>query len=181
MRFTVRHPYVMSPDVFWARMFFNDAFNAELYEKALGFEKYEVIERIEPGDGRLIRTARVVPRLDMPGPVRRLLGERVWYYEKGRFDPVAGRWDTLLEIPRLADKLDIRTGMQLVPRAGGESDRVLDVAIQTRIFGVGKLLEGFLERVMRDSYRKAADFTNTWWQEHGHEPMPGSREDGSDG
>lgn len=179
MRFTVRHAYSMSPGVFWKRMFFNDAFNAELYEKALGFEKYEVIERIEPGDGRLIRTARVVPRLEMPGPIRRLLGERVWYYEKGRFDPVEGRWDTLIEVPRFDDKIDIRTGMQLVPRGEEESDRVLDVEIQTRIFGIGKLLEGFLERVMRDSYRKAADFTNAWWQANKDGPLDaGSQEQG---
>lgn len=169
MRFTVRHAYAMSSDDFWSRMFFDDAFNAELYEKALNFEKYEIVERIEPGDGQLIRSARIVPRLEIPAPIRRLLGGRVWYFERGRFDPESQSWETLLEVPALGDKLDVRTRMHLQPRVGGGSDRVLDVRISTRIFGIGKLVEGFLERAMRDSYRKAADFTNAWWAEHGDE------------
>ncbi len=180
MRFTVRHAYAMSPDDFWSKMFFDDAFNAELYAKALNFEKYEIIERIEPGDGQLIRSARIVPRLEMPAPVRRLVGGRVWYFERGRFDPESKSWETLLEVPALGDKLDVRTRMHLQPRANGGSDRVLDVRVQTRIFGIGKLVEGFLERAMRDSYRKAADFTNNWWAEHGDAVLAAERRDTDD-
>ena len=180
MRFTVRHAYAMSPDDFWSKMFFDDAFNAELYEKALNFEKYEIVERIEPGDGQLIRSARIVPRLDMPAPIRRLVGGRVWYFERGRFDPETRSWETLLEVPALGDKLDVRTRMHLQPRANGGSDRVLDVQVRTRIFGIGKLVEGFLERAMRDSYRKAADFTNNWWGEHGEAVLAAAAEASED-
>lgn len=168
MQFTVRHAFAMSPDDFWSKLFFDDDFNARLFEEALGFDKYEIIERIESTSGDLVRTARIVPHLDYPAPLRRLLGERVWYFEKGYFDASTSTWRTLLEVPALGDKFDVRTTMHLEPRGAG-SDRVIAVTIDARIFGVGKLLVSFMERSMRDSYGKVADFTNAWWAEH-HAP-----------
>ena len=43
----------------------------------------------------------------------------------------------------------------------------VETAKEVKIFGLGGIFEKFLEKTMRESYQKAADFTNQWLERKG--------------
>jgi hypothetical protein len=46
-------------------------------------------------------------------------------------------------------------------------ERVVDFEIKVSIFGVGGVIEGFIEKTVRESYDRGAAFTNTFLREKG--------------
>ena len=167
MKFTLRHPYSIEPEAFWRDVFFDPAYNEALYRKALQFEAFKVIEETQGPDGRRARKMSVTPKIDAPGPIKSLLGDSVSYIEDGHLDLAKPSWVVKVLPSKLADKSTIRSEMWLERTGPGQSDRVANFDIEVKIFGVGGMFEKFLEKTMRDSYQKAADFTNLWLREQG--------------
>jgi hypothetical protein len=53
------------------------------------------------------------------------------------------------------------------PRGDKRIERICEVDISVNIFGVGGIVEKFVESETRDSYEKATVFTNDWIKKHG--------------
>ncbi len=161
MKLRLTDTYDCSVDHFWNDLFFTDAYNQALYTEGLGFESVEMLENAADGGGR-IRRMRVVPRLDMPGPVKKALGDRISYVEEGHYEAAAGTFTTRIVPNRLADRIRIETTIRVEARGEGRCERVADFDFEVKVFGVGRVFEKFIEKSMRDSYAKAATFTNRW-------------------
>ena len=117
-------------------------------------------------DGSYHRTLRVYPRLNMPGPIRKLLGERINYIEEGHFDPRTERWVSEVKIAKLASKFKLRTTMWFEDTGPESSIRTAAVDLEIKILGLRRLFEKFVKRVLDDSYEKARIHTNRWAAEH---------------
>lgn len=167
MKFTLRHPYVIEPEAFWREVFFDPAYNEALYREALQFEAFKIVEETSPPDGRRTRKLAVTPKLDAPGPIKKIIGDSLSYVEDGRLDPAKPSWITRVTPSKLADKTRVHAELWLERTGPGQSDRVTDFDIEVKIFGVGGMFEKFLEKTMRENYQKAADFTNKWLRERG--------------
>ena len=167
MKFTLRHPYHVGPETFWRDVFFDHAFNEALYREALQFEAFKVLEETTPPDGRRTRRMAVTPKLDAPGPIKKVLGDSVSYIEEGRLDLARPSWIVKVLPSTLADKTRVTSEMWLERTGTGQSDRVAEFDIEVKMFAIGGLFEKFLEKTMRDSYQKATDFTNKWLREKG--------------
>ncbi|MFW6050448.1 MAG: DUF2505 domain-containing protein [Myxococcota bacterium] len=165
--FEIRHTFPITEEQFWNDTFFNEEFNRELYLGKLGFDQYEVLEQGEEAGGVRARKVRTTLKIDAPGPVRKLVGDSVSYVETGKYDPATRRYRFRIEPSKLADKLQISGEMWCEPRGDKRVERILKVEATAKIFGVGKLVEGTVEKNTRDSYDKAADFTNQWIAERG--------------
>lgn len=162
MKFTVRHRYPLSAEAFWAEMFFDDAYNQGLYIEGLGFGSFRVTAQEADADGRVVRrVAQVRPTLRAPAPVAKLLGDALTYEERGQRD-AQGRWVTAIVPSRLADKITIRTTMSTVPVDDAACERVADFEVDVRLFGLGGVVEKFVEGTLRESYEKAARFSAQW-------------------
>ena len=69
---------------------------------------------------------------------------------------------------KLADKIDISGELWTEPNGEGKLDRCVTMNIKVKIFGVGKVVEGFIEKTTRESYDRATDYTNGWLAEQGY-------------
>lgn len=167
MKFTLRHPYAIEPEAFWRDVFFDPGYNEALYREALQFEAFKVLEETTPPDGRRTRKMAVTPKLDAPGPIKKVLGDSVSYVEEGRLDLARPSWIVKVIPSKLADKAKITSEMWLERTGAGQSDRVAEFDITVTMFAVGGLFEKFLEKTMRESYQKATEFTNKWLREKG--------------
>ncbi len=167
MKFTLRHPYPIEPEAFWRDVFFDPAYNEALYREALQFESFKVLEETSAPDGTRTRKLAVSPKLDAPGPIKKLLGDSVSYVEEGRLDLAKPSWITKVVPSKLADKSNIVSELWLERTGPGQSDRVATFDIEVKIFGIGGMFEKFLEKTMRDSYQKVADYTHKWLKDHG--------------
>ena len=165
--FTVRHTFDVDVDTFWKDIFFNSDFNRRLYLEHLGFKTYDVIEEKQQSDGTVERKVRQTPKTDAPAVVKKLVGDEVSYLEAGRFDPAKKRWAYTITPSKLSDKIEIGGEFWAEPKGDGKIERICTVDLEVKIFGVGKAVEGFIEKQTKDSYDKAATFTRAFIAERG--------------
>lgn len=167
MQFTVRHTFQTDIDTYWSKIFFDREYNEKLFRGALGFPVYDVLELTEPADGARTRRVKIEPKADAPAVVKKLIGDSIAYVEEGRFDPTARKWSYKITTTKLSDKISISGTFWAEPRGEHVIERICVVDCSVKVFGVGGAIETFLEKSTRDSYEKAAEFTNRYIAEKG--------------
>ncbi len=138
-----------------------------LYLEGLGFKNYEPIELKEEADGSKRRRFRAEPKSDAPAVVKKLVGDSLTYTETGSFDPKTKVWTYKVETSKMGDKIKIGGRYWLEPKGDKKVDRVCEVEISVDIFGVGGVVEGFIEGQTRESYEKATSYTNQFLRKKG--------------
>ena len=167
MRYTIKHTFNTDADTFWNKIFFDADYNKALFEEHLKFSTYRVLEQTTAPDGAVHRRVECVPPVELPAVAKKIFGESVSYIEDGRFDPKQRRFNAEV-LPKVGgDKIHTRVVMYTEPRGDKRIERVADVDSSVKIFGVGGVLEAFMEKQMRASYDSAADFTNKWIADKG--------------
>ena len=167
MRYTIKHIFNTDVDTFWDKIFFDPEYNETLFKQHLGFVVYEVLELDKKEDGSISRRVRGVPRVEIPAAVKKVLGDSAGYTENGRFDPSSKRFSIEVIPNTAADKIKTRLTMWVEPRGDKRIERFVDVESEVKIFGVGKMIEGVIEKQTRDNYGRAAEFTNRWIADKG--------------
>jgi len=162
-QFTCRHVFDTNVETYWDKIFFDEGYNLGLFREELGFG-YEVLELTKEADGTVRRKVRTTPKSDAPTAVKKLIGDGLSYLEEGRFDPVKRRWLYTITPSKLADKISIKGELWAEPK-GDKLERIATLDLEVKIFGVGKIVESFIEKTTRDSYDKAAAFTNRFVRE----------------
>jgi hypothetical protein len=162
-KFTMNHDLDCGTERFW-KLFFDRDFNAKLYQ-ALEFPEWTLVEQREE-EKEIHRVVRATPKLDVPGPVAKVLGDRFSYTETGRFDRASNVYTFAIKPSSMADKMKNEGKITCEPRGEGKSRRVVDVTLEAKIFGIGGLLEGSFEKSYRGGYGKGAEFINRWAKEH---------------
>jgi hypothetical protein len=151
-----RHELPCSPDEFWAT-FFDPIATERSYREALAATEFEI--RSQTGDlaSGLTRELHYAQPIDAPGPVKKLMGSEAASTETGTWDPAAGTWTFRLRPDTMGDKITIAGTLRVEPAAAG-CIRVFEIDAAVKIFGIGKVFEGFVERQARD----AQDATAAW-------------------
>jgi hypothetical protein len=167
MKFTCRNLFNTDADTYWSKVFFDPEYNRGLYVDALQFKKWELVELTgEPGGVRT-RKQNLEPKSDAPAVVQKLVGGSISYVEQGRFDPDGRIWTYTIKLSKLSDKVTIGGKFWVEPRGDKRIERLCDVDISVNIFGVGGVVEKFVEKETRDSYEKATAYTNAWLAKQG--------------
>ena len=66
-----------------------------------------------------------------------------------------------------AEKIKTTVEIWAGPLDGKRCERIVSVDNTVKVFGLGTLIEGFVEQQTRDNYAKAAEFTNRYIREKG--------------
>ena len=166
MKFKIYGDYDVGVDTFWKSVFFDEGFTAHLYRHGLNFDRLEILsdELLENGERK--RRLKAYPNFDMPLAVRKRLGTQFCYVEDGHYDPKNQRWTTDIHLPRLGQKLTIRSAMTFSDNGPNRSTRLVEFDVNVNIFGFRRIVEPFLERTLKHSYEQARVVTNEWIHEH---------------
>jgi hypothetical protein len=167
-KFVCRNVFETDPETFWSKVFFDDEYNRGLYLKGLGFKSYEPIELKEEPDGTKRRRFRTEPQSDAPAVVKKLVGDSLSYVETGSFDPKTKVWTYKVETSKLGEKVRISGRYWVEARGPKTLERCCEVEIAVDVFGVGGIVEGFIESTTRDSYEKATAYTNQFLRSKGY-------------
>jgi Protein of unknown function (DUF2505) len=157
-RFTMVQDIALDLEEHW-RLFLDDDFDKAMYLEGFGFPRYELLEHRD-GDGESFRRIRVVPKLDVPGPVAKLLGSSFAYTEEQTFDKKARTLRARVIPSVLADRLGSTSAVRAESTASGKTRRNVEVTVEARIFGIGTVVEGALEKNLRTGWEKAAAYMN---------------------
>jgi hypothetical protein len=160
------HDIQGSEETFW-KVFFDKEYNEELFLKALGFDAWKLVSLEEAAD-KIERVVDAIPKVgDLPGPLKKLVENGVGYRERGTFIRAEKRMKMVVEPTVMADKLSI-SGVIHTERTGDKScRRIYDAVVTAKVFGIGGVIENRILADIKQSYDKAAEFTNRWIKEKG--------------
>lgn len=157
-KFTVVHEINCNADTFW-KTFFDKEFNEKLYRDGLGFPEFSVLEQRET-DTQILRKAAGQPKMNMPGPVAKLLGNNFRYVEDGTFDKASKVWHWKMTPSVLADKMRQEGTLRIEPIGDNKVRRTAELLIEAKIFGVGGLMESAAEKGLREGWDQSAVYMN---------------------
>jgi hypothetical protein len=167
VRYTIKHSIDTDVDSFWGKLFFDPEFNRTLFLDHLGFTHYKVLEERTDADGVIHRRIDCTPKVELPAAARKIFGDSVGFIEEGRFDPKQRKYFVQVQ-PRMAgEKIKTTSEIWAEPLGDKRCERVVVTDNTVKVFGLGTLIEGFIEQQTRDMYARAAEFTNRWIKEKG--------------
>jgi hypothetical protein len=88
-RFEMRYEFPFGVDEFW-KLYFDKEFNQKMHLEGLHFSAYTLHDFTET-ETEIRRKTSGSPKLDLPGPVAKLLGSNFGYTEEGVFTKSDGR------------------------------------------------------------------------------------------
>ena len=149
-----------SAEAFW-KLFVDRTYNEALFREGLGFEQFEIVE--------MTATRRVVqctPKVSVPGPLRKLLGDRFSYEERGEMDASGSLWRWEVFPTALQGKITNTGTVRTEDLGDGRCKRIDEMRVEARVFGVGGLIESSTESQVTDAWKQTATFTNAWIRDH---------------
>ncbi|MBK8259014.1 MAG: DUF2505 family protein [Polyangiaceae bacterium] len=158
--FRVTHEINCNIETFW-KIFFDKEFNEKLYREGLGFPEFNVVDQKET-DKEITRKCAGKPKLDMPGPVMKLLGDSFRYTEEGKFDKSTQVWRWKMTPSSLADKLRQEGTLKVEAIGDNKVRRTAELINEAKVFGIGGMLESSAEKSLRDGWDKSAVYMNKW-------------------
>jgi len=148
-----------TPDVFW-NLYLDPEYTRALYLGELGYKALEVLEITNT-----TRKLRVVPKLNLPGPVASLMGDFA-YEDHGTLDREKNLWTWRMVQPAVLApgakprKNVVTTSGTLRIDSTGESAcrRTDTLNIEAHIFGLGGVIESSAEKEAQAAWAKEFAF-----------------------
>jgi hypothetical protein len=164
---TLRHEIETDEDTYWAKCVFDADFNRRLYLEALKVPEWRILDS-RSDDATIWRRVQVDPPTgNMPGPVKKVIGDRLSYVEEGTFDRKTRRYAFKVTPSTLADKTKVVGDMWVEKQGDKRCARVTKISVEVKVFMVGGLVEDRILSDLRSSYDNATSFTNQYIKENG--------------
>ena len=161
------HVFDCDIDTYWDRIFFDEAFNHKLFHEYLSFAEWK--EEVTKNNDEVIeRTITVRPPVgEVPGAVKKVLGDNFGYKEHGQFDRKTQRYQVDIESNVVKEKTRIHGDIWLEKVDEKRSRRLAVFKLEVKVMVVGKLIEDIIAKDMTRSFGRGATFTNEWIKEKG--------------
>ena len=161
----IEHTFDCSEDTLWQTLFFDEEFTRRLYKDTLRFPVWRLIEQ-KVTDDTMIRKVEVQPLVEnVPGPIKKVLGDRFGYIEQGTFDKKKHRYRFRVIPTSMPDKTTIDGEMYSEPLGDNRVKRIVDFNIEVRVMMIGKMIEQKSIDDTRASYDKMATFLRSYLKE----------------
>ena len=155
----VEHVFECTPEFFWEKIFFDAEFNRRMYLEELGFSSWKEVS-VREDDAKISRVVEVSPPVgELPGPLKKLVGEGFGYREQGEFDKSTQRYRVTAVPNRLGDKLSVVGELWVEPVGESACRRIFEAKVVAKVFGVGGLLESRIVNDTKKNYEEAAGYT----------------------
>jgi len=156
---TSSHVYDCSVDTFWD-VFLSEEYTRKFYLEGLKFPTCEIVSQ-----SATERRMRVVPKLDMPKPVTKVLGDSFGYTEEATISRDESEFRWKMKPNAMGDKLRTEGIIRVEPVGDDKCRRIDEVTVEAKVFGVGKLIESSAEKQIQDSWKAEADFFSRYLRE----------------
>jgi hypothetical protein len=145
-----------TPEAFW-KLYFDQQFVVRLHLEGLGSTSAEVVSQEGDLTSGITRTLRYGQRPNAPGPVRKIFGDEIVTTEVSTFDPSSSTATFTLTPGTMADKTRIHGAIALASD-GRRTTEKFSLEAQVKIFGVGPIVERFIEHQAREIQGKSVAF-----------------------
>jgi len=143
-------------ETFW-KLFLDEDYVTKLYLDGLEFKSIDILEMTET-----TRKVRGVPKLNMPKPVMKVLGDSFGFEEHATLDRDKNIWRWHMIPNTMADRLKTSGVITLEEMGGDKVRRVNEATMEAKVFGVGGLIESSTEKEVRTAWERDARYMNDW-------------------
>lgn len=158
-----------TPETFWA-VFLDESYLNALYLEELECPAFAVIEI-----GETSRKLRIVPKMKLPAPVAKLIGESFAYEDHGTLDRATHEWTWRMVQPAnldpkskpRKDAVTMQGTIRVEATGDGQCRRTDDFSIEAKMFGLGSLLESTIEKELQSARAKEYAFLTRWVERGG--------------
>jgi hypothetical protein len=173
MAFDIRieHAFDCTAEDFWSKIYFDPDYTRALFLEGLGMHAVTILSDSGASgasasasmSGPRVRVVDVqMAPLDLPAVVQKLLKGGLGYRETFTFDAAKNTGEFKYTFNQLTDRLDMRGRMRTEAAGEGRSRRLGDIHFEAKVFGIGGIVERVTEKITRDTWEKAAQFTRAW-------------------
>ena len=153
-----------TPAAFWGA-YLDPAFVRALYLDTLKYRGLEVLEVTDT-----TRKLRVVPKLSLPGPIQKLIGDSFAYEDHGTLDREQNVWTWKMVQPsKLPSGAEAKPGVvttrgvvRIEPVGEHACRRSDELIIEAHVFGLGGLIESSAEKEARAGWELEQPFVKAW-------------------
>ena len=159
---TIKHEIDTDEDTFWAKLVFDEAFNKKMYEGGLKFPTWKLLEQKDT-DTSISRRVQVEPPTgDLPGPVKKVIGDRLAYTEEGTFDKKSKRYSFKVKPSTMGEKTKVSGEMWCEKIADKKIRRLCRISVEVKVFMVGGMVEERIIADLKTSYDKGTAWINQY-------------------
>lgn len=153
-----------TPDTVWAS-FLDESYLRALYLDELESRAFDVLDI-----GEASRKLRIVPKMKLPAPVAKLIGESFAYEEHGTLDRATNEWTWQMVQPTnldpkskpRKDAVTMHGTIRIDPSGEGQCRRTDRFTVAAKIFGLGSLIESTMEKELQRARTKEYAFLTRW-------------------
>ncbi len=165
MKFHVDHRFERVTLERFIATYFSEHFNTEVAAVS-GLRTRTLVEEVIAADGRRRRRVRMHPDVKLPAPIKRFVSEeQIHYDEVSTYDPQ--RREVSFKIDSKAnDRVRFEGTIRFVAEDTGVR-RLIDSEIEVKApFGVGTVIERFIEVEVGKGYAKIQPFLQSYLDRH---------------
>jgi hypothetical protein len=163
---TLRHEIETDEETYWSKIVFDETFNTKMYVDHMKIG-WKLLEQND-GEAQLTRRIHVEPPVgNLPGAVKKVIGDKLAYTEEGTFDKASKRYTFKVKPSTLADKTKVSGEMWCEKLGDKKVARVCRMSVEVKVFMVGSMVEERILTDLRASYDKGTAFTNDYIRQNG--------------
>jgi hypothetical protein len=164
---TLRHEIHTDEETFWSKVCFDAPFNKKMYEESMHFPSWKVLDSKED-DAKLTRKVHVEPQVgDLPGPLKKVIGDKLAYTEEGTFDKKARRYTFKVTPSVMPEKTKVNGELWVEKIGDKKIRRMCRISVEVKVFMVGGMIEDRIMADLRSAYDRSESFTNAFIKESG--------------
>jgi hypothetical protein len=164
---TLRHEIDTDEDTFWSKICFDEEFNTKMYLGSMKFPGWKVLDS-KSDDAKLTRKVFVEPPVgDLPGPLKKVIGDKLAYTEEGTFDKKTRRYTFKVSPSVMPDKTKVSGELSVEKLGDKKIRRTCRISVEVKVFMVGGMIEERILSDLRSAYDNSATFTNKYIKENG--------------
>lgn len=159
---TLRHEFDCDEDTFWDTCIFGDAFNDELYHRILKFPGYKLLDSSDTPEKRTKKVRIDPPVTGVPGPLKKVIGDRLSYVEEGALDKKTMRYTFQVTPSTKPDKTKTVGELWCEKLGDNKIARYAKIFVEVKVFAIGGMIEDKIIGDLRNSYEASAKYTQQY-------------------
>ncbi len=163
----IEHDFDCDEATFWKLTFLDEEFNKRLYFDTLRFPVWKIVDQ-KVTDDFVERKVEVQPLIEnLPGALKKVMGDRFGYVEEGKLDRKANRYRFRVVPSSMPDKTHISGEMRTERLGDKKVRRIVDFSVEVKVMLIGKVIEQKTLDDTRASYDKMAVLFRQYLKEKG--------------
>lgn len=163
---SLKHEIETDEDTYWSKIVFDADFNKAMYVDHMGIQ-WKLLDQKED-DAKITRKVHVEPPVgNLPGPVKKVIGDKLAYTEEGTFDKKTKRYTFKVTPSTMAEKSKISGEMWTEKSGDKKVIRHAKMHVEVKVMLVGGMVEERIISDLRQSYDKGTTFTNDYIKKTG--------------